>query len=328
MLDIFFYEAFDKEAELLRQHMPESIQAEYSWKTIQESGHEKPPARLISTRTQSSLPESWVPQLAGILSRSTGYDHLLRWLADTENPPQCGYLPLYCHRSVAEQALTLWMALLRKLPRQIGNFPKFHREGLTGLENEGKTLLVVGVGNIGYEVVKIGWGLGMRVLGVDIDPKHPDVEYVDPQEGIRKADIIVAAMNLTEDNRGYFHYDFLKQAPRGALFVNVARGELSPSGALVRLVTEEHLGGVGLDVYDRESELAVLLRSKKESNDPEVQATLQLAKNTNIILTPHNAFNTIEAVERKAAQSVEQVVHFFEKSRFKWPVPVDGIPSR
>ena len=320
MLDIYFYEAFDKEAELLQRHMPDSIRARYSWKTIQESGHTSPPARLISTRTQSSLPSSWIPRLAGILSRSTGYDHLLRWLAEAQNPPQCGYLPLYCHRSVAEQALTLWMALMRKLSRQIGNFPRFHREGLTGLENEGKTLLVVGVGNIGHEVVRIGRGLDMQVLGVDIDPKHPDVDYVDPQEGIQRADIIVAAMNLTEDNRGYFHYDFLKQAPRGALFVNVARGELSPSSALLRLVEEKHLGGIGLDVYDHESELAVSLRSGHESDDPEVRATLQLANHTNVILTPHNAFNTIEAVERKAAQSVEQVVYYLEKGCFKWPV--------
>jgi len=322
-MDIYFYEAFDEEARLLQKFMPEGIEAGYTWKTIQESGHDSPPARLISLRTQSLIPVQWSGQLQGILSRSTGYDHILRWLAGTNGPVQCGYLPLYCNRSVAKQALTLWMALLRKLPMQIGNFRHFHRDGLTGRENEGKVLMVVGVGNIGYEVVKIGRGLGMEVLGVDIVQKHPDVHYVAPEEGIARADIVVSAMNLTAQNRAYFHYDFLKRAKPGLIFVNIARGELSPSTDLLRLLKEGHLGGIAIDVYDSESELAVSLRAGTSSGNAEVNATLELAKMPNVIMTPHNAFNTLEAVERKSSQSVEQVEHFLRAGAFLWPVPAE-----
>ena len=66
-------------------------------------------------------------------------------------------------RAVAEQAILLVMALLRKLPQQTQQFPRFHRDGLTGHECAGKKLLVVGVGNIGSEVVRIGQALGMAV---------------------------------------------------------------------------------------------------------------------------------------------------------------------
>ena len=67
--------------------------------------------------------------------------------------------------------MLMWMALLRKLPQQIQNFATFYRDGITGSECQGKTLLVVGVGNIGSEVARIGQGLGMNVLGVDIRSK-------------------------------------------------------------------------------------------------------------------------------------------------------------
>ncbi len=320
-MDIFFYEAFEEETEAIRRHLPPHIQAGFSWKTIQEYANPLPAAPLISIRTQSQIPHSWAKDLAGILTRSTGYDHIQQYRKATGVDVSCGYLPLYCNRAVAEQALLLWMALLRKLPRQIKNFAQFHRDGITGQECEHKTLLVVGVGHIGYEVTRIGRGLGMTVLGVDIVKKHPDVTYVTLGEGLAQADIIVCSMNLTEDNVAYFDYDCLKQAPSGALFVNVARGELSPTHDLLRLLQEGHLGGVGMDVYSEESDLGVSLRSGVPSDNPDIQATLKMASHPNVIFTPHNAFNTLEAVERKAAHSIQQIEHFMAQDEFLWPVP-------
>src|SRR4051794_23233480 len=104
MLDVFFYEAFEEEADELRQVMPATLTAEYAALTIQECGHAAPLARFISTRTQSIYPREWATQLDAILSRSTGYDHLVAYAAAVKTPPAMGYLPLYCHRAVAEQA--------------------------------------------------------------------------------------------------------------------------------------------------------------------------------------------------------------------------------
>jgi D-lactate dehydrogenase len=124
--------------------LPPQISAGYTDATIQEAGHASPPARLVSIRTQSQIPLAWAPELDAILSRSTGYDHLAAYAATTEAPLALGFLPLYCHRAVAEQAMLLWMALLRRLPRQIAQFRTFHRDGITGGECAGRTLVVVG----------------------------------------------------------------------------------------------------------------------------------------------------------------------------------------
>lgn len=321
-MDIFFYEVFEEEGQALKRYMPPHIAAGFSCKTIQEHGNITPPAFVISIRTQSIIPTSWAPKLSGILTRSSGYNHIVAYRQKSKKNIPCGYLPSYCSRSVAEQTMLLWMSLLRKLPQQISKFSHFHRDGLTGLECEHKTLLVVGVGNIGYEIVRIGNGLGMEVLGVDIIKKYSSVSYVSIEQGLARANIIVCAMNLTSDNLGYFNYQMLKKAEPGAIFVNIARGEMSPSADLLRLLDENHLAGVALDVYNQESELAVSLRTGRSSSNKEVQATLALSKRENVILTPHNAFNTREAVDKKAKYSIQQIEHFFEKGNFIWPVPI------
>lgn len=323
-MDVFFYEAFAEEVEALRRFLPSYIHASFTPDTIQESLDTEPPAPLISIRTQSVIPRIWENRISGILTRSTGFDHAGRYLAECMIPVPAGYLPVYCSRSVAEQAMLLWMSLLRRLPRQMHNFRSFNRDGLTGRECVGKVLLVVGVGNIGYEVCRIGQALDMAVLGVDIVRRHSDVHYVSIDEGLMRADVIVCAMNLTDENRGYFHYRLLKKAQPGAIFVNIARGELSPTRDLLRLLKERHLGGVGLDVYENESTLAECLRRgdvQEASSDGDV---LELYGREDAILTPHNAFNTAEALERKARQSIEQIDHFLKKGIFLWPVPVRG----
>jgi len=319
--DVYFYEAFDEEERQLRRFLPKSIKAGYTDKTIQESGHSQPPATIISTRTQTVIPDAWLPQVQAFLTRSTGYDYY-KSLRRKPEPPAClGYLPLYCHRAVAEQAMLLWTALMRKLPQQTAQFATFHRDGITGREIQGKTLLVVGVGNIGYDIVKIGRRLEMTVFGVDINQKHADVNYVEFPEKRQQADIIVSAMNLTPQNTGYFNYESLKPVKPGALFVNIARGEQCVPSDLKRLLDEGILGGVALDVYPRENELGIALRKNTEPNDPELQIIRKLAGYPNVILTPHNAFNTQEAVFRKAEQSVQQIVNFIESGTFIWEVP-------
>ena len=166
-----------------------------------------PPSRIISIRTQSMIPLGWLPHLDAILTRSTGYDHLL-WIRESKTTvPRLGHLPLYCARAVAEQAMTFWMVLLRRLSTQQIAFRTFHRDGLTGREAKGRRLAVIGVGQIGVEVVDIGRSLGMDVVGVDLVEKHSDVLYASPEDALSGAEVVVAAMNLIEENRGYFSQD-------------------------------------------------------------------------------------------------------------------------
>lgn len=321
MLDVYFFEAFAEEADSLRAALPAGIRAEYNGATIQEAGFKAPPARLISIRTQSVIPPAWAASLDAILSRSTGFDHLLAYAERVERCPALGHLPKYCQRAVAEQAALLWLALLRRLPIQLRQFKTFHRDTITGAECQGRTLAVVGVGNIGSEVCRVGAALGMRVLAVDVVKKFVEFQYTDSDEALGQADVVVAAMDLNPTSRSYFHAARLARCKPGAIFVNIARGELSPSTAVLEAVRSGRLAGVGLDVYDHEAELAELLRGGQPSQDPEVRATLELMKLDNVLCTPHNAFNTVESVERKSAQSVQQVAAFLESGQFVWPVP-------
>ena len=321
MVDVYFYEAFAEEEAALRGLLPKRFSAAYTDKTIQESGAAAPPSRLISIRTQSQLPSAWATKLDAILARATGYDHLLAYAAAVSKPPALGYLPLYCQRAVAEQAMLMWMALMRRLPRQMRQFCTFHRDGLTGLECASRTLVVVGVGNIGYEVCRIGQGLGMRVLGVDLEPRFGDIEFADIDAALPLADVLVCAMNLSPANRGFFDRARLQSVKPGCIFVNISRGELSPATALLEALSSGQLGGVGLDVFDHEPQLATALRSQRPTADPEVTATLALAGRDDCLCTPHNAFNTAEAVARKSEHSVQQIVSFLDSGAFLWTPP-------
>ena len=320
-MDIFFYEAFEEEQHFLKTYAKKhKIQGDYTWKTIQECGHAKPPAPIISIRTQSIIPSSWSSQVSAFLTRSTGFDHVKRYLKANQTTIPCGYLPLYCNRAVAEQALLLWLSLMRKLKQQTASFLSFQRDGLTGYECEHKTLLVVGVGKIGLEIIRLGKGVGMNCLGVDIVKKHTDVTYVSIEEGLKKADVIVCAMNLTEENEKYFNYSLFQKVKKGAIFINIARGELSPSEDLLLALEEGILSGIGLDVYNKEAELAVKLREGSSFQSKTIDATLQLQKHPQAILTPHNAFNTLEAVKKKSKQSIEQAKNFLKEGKFIWSI--------
>ena len=319
--DIFFYEVFQEEKAALESCIPDTLRAGFTGSTIQETGHDMPPAKFISIRTQSGIPPGWSDELTAILSRSAGYDHLEAYRMATGSSAAMGYLPLYCVRAVAEQAVLLWMALLRKLPEQIGRFATFNRDGITGSECEGKNLLVAGVGNIGSEIIRLGQHLGMKACGVDIVRRHDFVDYVEYDEAKADADIIVCAMNLTDENRGYFDAQHLGGLKPGALFINIARGELSPPSVLLECLRKGRLGGAGLDVYDEEQQLAEVLRAGMSSQLPEIDAVMELQQLPNVICTPHNAFNTREAVARKAEQSVRQAEHFLRTGRFIWNIP-------
>jgi D-lactate dehydrogenase len=321
---VFFYETFEEERQAIQKYLPNHITAGFTDKTVHESSHSIPPSAIISVRTQSHIPASWAPNLTAILTRSAGYNHLIAYNKKISSKLKYGYLPLYCSRAVAEQAMMLWMALLRKLPVQTQQFHQFNRDGLTGYECAEKNLLVVGVGNIGYEIVKIGRGLAMQVNAVELVEKYKDVHYLSLEKGLANADIIVAAMNLTDENRGYFNMELFKKVKPGAVFINIARGELSPLADLKEALNKGLLSGVALDVFADEGVLGANLRGAENFHYQDYEILQNLKKRSNVILTPHNAFNTAESVQRKSKQSIEQIDALISNGEFLWPAPVEG----
>jgi D-lactate dehydrogenase len=315
-MDVFFYEVFEEEQLALRHFLPAEWNCGFTDKTIQEAGHVVPPSTVISIRTQSIIPLAWTDHLAGILSRSAGFDHLSRFMAESGKPVPCGHLFQYSGRAVAEQAAMMWLALLRRLPRQQVAVRSFQRDFLTGLECQGRTLAVFGVGDIGHQVVSIGHGLGMNVIGVDLQRIFDDVVYTDKNDAVARADIAVCSMNLNETNAGYFSPDVLASFRPGSIFINVARGEFSLNSHLLTALQSGRLGGVGLDVYAHESIISTSLRGGTPCEHPEYLAFQALLNRDDVIMTPHNAFNTREALARKSEQSVHQLAHFFQHRVF------------
>lgn len=321
MFDIYIFETFREEEELLRKYLPKEILAEFSRTSIQDSKLEDLPARFISIRTHSVIPKSWLDssKIEGIISRTTGFDHLKAY-----RKVPCGYLPSYCSTAVAEQAILLYMSLARKLLEQIEQFQSFDRNNLTGFEIEGKNATIVGIGEIGYKVYKKLKSLGMHVSGIDIVQKYgcAEVRYIGKEYGLKNADVIFCCMNLTKDNVNYFNYETLKKAKPGVFFINTSRGELSPSEDLLRLMHEDHLGGLALDVYNKETLLTERLQRQTTEFYDEVEATLELSNMSNVIFTPHNAFNTKEATKRKVLQTVDQLKYMLKYGKFIWNVPI------
>ena len=228
--DAVFYEAFEEEEKILREFLPSGLNCLFTWKTIQESGHVLPPSGIISTRTQSEFPEEWSGKLSAIITRSTGYDHVTSYIRKTgkENKISCACLPDYAARAVAEQAMLMWTALSRKIKIQMKSFEAFNRDGLTGFEVLGKTILVAGVGRIGSQIVEIASGLGMKPIGFDISPRKDleekfSLKYLALEDALPSADIVVCALPLTNDTCGLFNYNILSKLRKGALFINIAR---------------------------------------------------------------------------------------------------------
>lgn len=321
MIDVMFYEAFAEEEQEIKKILPGDVRAGFTPQTIQEKGDSELPASVISVRTQSRIPLEWAKESKGILTRSQGYDHILAFRRKADGAAQCGFLGNYCARAVAEQAILMMMALLRKLKKQEKNFFAFSRDGLTGYECQGRKVLVVGVGNIGREIVEIARGLKMQVKGVDIVPTLGDLDYVSLPEGIGWAEVVICALSLTEQTEGMLDYHAFGKAKPGLVFVNIARGEISPIEGLKRLLDEEKISGIGLDVYPQEGLLAESLRAKKRAETPQAQLIIELAESEKVIFTPHNAFNTKEALARKAALTVKSVVACLSDGTFPYPLP-------
>jgi D-lactate dehydrogenase len=340
---IAFYEAFAEEECELRKALAENTspgshgekagsEAVFTAQTIQESGDVLPPAPIISVRTQSQIPPSWAPMLRGIITRSTGYDHIQAYRRETGIAVPAAYLPEYAARAVAEQGMLLWTALLRRLPEQQRSMANFARDGLTGRELRNRRLTVVGVGRIGGEIVGLGFALGMAVVGVDLD-ERPELtgayglKYLPLAEGIARADILATALPLTDLTPGLLGYEALRNLPRGAVLVNVGRGEVTPPADLLRLLEEGILDSVGLDVYDHETGLAAVLRDGADPSTlpasvrDSVGATLRLLAHPRVLCTPHNAFNTAEAVVRKSRRSIENLRHLLANGTFLTPLP-------
>ena len=244
-----------------------------------------------------------LPQLKLIVTRSTGTDHV-----DTAACRQRGIavanVPHYGENTVAEHTFALILSLSRNVHKSYRHAVEGRMEmaALTGFDLKDKTLGVVGVGRIGMHVVKIARGFGMRVLAYDVRQ----------DSFLAESDIITLHTPYLPATHHLLNRERLRLAKRGALLVNTARGGLVDTDALLEALQSGQLGGAGLDVLEGEE----LIREEHELlHSPHAAEALQalvrrseLLKMDNVVFTPHNAFNSREAMQRILETTVANVL--------------------
>jgi D-lactate dehydrogenase len=295
---------------------------------------------FISERVDASFLESH-PGTRLIATRSTGCDHI-DLDACAERGVTVAYVGNYGENTVAEHTFALILALSRRLrdSEKAVRTGRFRRERLRGFDLRGKTLGVVGAGRVGLHVIRIGIGFGMRLIAYDAHP-HPfysellDFRYVSFEELMRESHVITLHVPLNPTTRHMINREMLALCRSGLLLINTARGALMDSGAVIEALDAKRVAGVGLDVLEDESvfrggatkilgeKIAERVRSASApvSREPSPQRLAEFSKlvahnrllnRPEVVLTPHVAFNSHEAMERLTRLTVDNIRNYLE----------------
>ena len=229
-------------------------------------------------------------------------------------------VPAYSPYAVAEHAVALLLALNRKLTRASNRVHdlNFSLSGLVGFDLHGKTAGIFGTGKIGRITAQILRGFGMHVLAYDPFPS-PDwalehgVEYTDPLTLAGKSDVISLHTPLTPETRHIIRAETLERIKPGAILINVSRGALIDTKALIKSLKSGHLGGVALDVYEEEEGVFFEDLSGQILHDDELARLLTFP---NVLITAHQAFLTQEALAEIARVTTTNLAAFANQTPF------------
>lgn len=227
-------------------------------------------------------------------------------------------VPAYSPHSVAEHAVALLLALNRKIPRANNRVHdlNFSLNGLVGFDLHGKTAGIFGTGKIGRIAAQILRGFGMRVLAYDPFPSPEwalgeGVEYTDPKVLASESEVISLHTPLTPETYHVIRHETLELMKPGAILVNVSRGALIDTRALIEALKAGRLGGVALDVYEEEEGVFFEDLSGTILHDDDLARLLTFP---NVLITAHQAFLTKEALAEIARVTVANL-NAFAKGR-------------
>lgn len=276
----------------------------------------------------------YFPNLKAITTRSTGFDHIDLAYARSKNIA-LGYVPYYGENTVAEFAMGLLLTLTRKLYLSIDRIKEtsnFSFEGLEGVDLKGKTLGVIGAGHIGQHVIKIAKGFGMNIIAFDRNPK-PELaqqlgfEYKTMDEVLEQSDFITLHLFYSPETHHIINKNNIGKIKKGAYLINTARGPLVETEALVIALKDGILAGAGLDVLEEEDilkdERGYWLKYGAEAGASNMETVLYshiLMEMPNVVITPHNAFNTKEAITRILDTDISNISEFFSKGIVSQPI--------
>ncbi|QDZ41175.1 2-hydroxyacid dehydrogenase [Euhalothece natronophila Z-M001] len=259
----------------------------------------------VSGDTLKILAEQGVKLIA---LRCAGYNNV-----DLETAKELGIkivrVPAYSPHAVAEHAIALILTLNRKIHRAFyrvreGNFAL---NGLLGFDLYGRTVGIIGTGNIGYITGQILSGFGCKVLAYDPYPNESFSnfgEYVSLDELYARSDIISLHCPLTEENRHLINETSITKMKPGVMLINTSRGGLIDTKAVITGLKSKTIGYLALDVYEKESDLFFEDLSNEVIEDDVFQRLLTFP---NVIITGHQAFFTEEALTNIANTTLSNI---------------------
>jgi D-lactate dehydrogenase len=267
-------------------------------------------AILVFTNDDLSAPVLQALKKSGvkyISTRSTGIDHI-----DLTEAAKLGIkvanIPSYSPESIAEHALALMLALCRNiLPahHQMMEY-NFTLDNLVGTTIRNKTIGIVGFGQTGQALVRILHGFGARILVSDIaDITEQCValgaKQTDYQDLIQQSDIITFHVPLTEKTRHMVNTESIEKMKTGVMLINVSRGAIFNSEEVFKALQKNKISKIGMDVYEFEHGVFFFDHYKTPIHDQLLKAFIQ---NSRVLMTPHEAFLTKEALEEIAEKTI------------------------
>lgn len=242
-------------------------------------------------------------KVKAILLRSAGYNHV-----DTEAAKGRIHIlrvPSYSPEAVAEYAAAMLLTVNRFTHRAYTRTRDFNMSinGLMGTDLYRKTAGIIGTGKIGQAMIRILKGFDMKIYAYDLYPS-PDVdaEYVDLPELYAKSNVISLHCPLTKDTHHIIDQKAIAQMQEGVYIVNTSRGALIDTNALIEGLLSKKIAGVGLDVYEEESNVFFEDLSDKIILD---NTLARLMTFPNVLVTSHMGFFTLEAMQAIAIETME-----------------------
>ncbi len=200
--------------------------------------------------------------------------------------------------TTAEHTIALIFAVARRIPQAHLSMKqkKWEKNKFVGREIYGKTIGIIGLGNIGKKVAEISKALGMKVIFYDPYVEDPRFEKVSFENLIETADIITVHVPLTEKTKGMIGEEELKRMKDGVILINCARGGIIDEKALAKYLKEGKVWGAGVDVFSQEP--------PKEDNP--------LFETENTVLTPHIGASTIEGQKNVSCEIAQKIVRYLK----------------
>jgi D-lactate dehydrogenase len=273
-----------------------------------------PSADIVTTFIKSDLSSNILEQISDlklVATRSTGFDHIdLKYCKDN-NISVCN-VPTYGENTIAEYVFATLLSLSRKIPETIQRTEEkeFSREGLQGFDLLNKTIGIIGMGSIGKHTAKIASGFGMDILAYDLYPdeeyaKDSGISYVSLEALLKQSDIITLHVPATAQTQNMIAEPQFSMMKSGVILINTARGSVLNPADLLSALQSGKVSAAALDVFTDEAEFF------NQTECETLEVNNKLLEMDNVIITPHNAYNTVEAVNRIIEITVNNIQNFF-----------------